>query len=127
VQGYFAALEAKAKLEAITAKKAKEQKRLAAKKRAMQERHRAMRAKIKAQEDAIFAEVARKHSELREAARNAALSRGALDEAAEKLVLEHGSAPLEYDGLTYDFGCYGSKVYLVPRVKRKTKRLPLRT
>ena len=95
VREYFEALDEKAKLEAITAKKAKEQKRLAAKKRAMHERHRAMRAKIKTQDDAMAIEVASKHSELRAAAHNAVSARSTLDDAAEKLVLVHGSAPLE--------------------------------
>ena len=121
VESYVKAVKLRDELAALTAKKTKEQKRLAARKRAMQERHRAMRGKIKEQEDAMFAAVGAKHYELREAAAGAEDARRVLSEAAENLVRVHGSAPITIDGVTHDFGCYGSKVYLVPRVKTRKR------
>ncbi len=45
-----------------------------------------------------------------------------VDKLAEGLVLTHGSAPIQLGGDTYDFGCYGERVWLTPRVDYKISR-----
>lgn len=42
--------------------------------------------------------------------------------AAEALLKVHGRIPIEIEGRTYDFGCSGESVYLVPRVVKGQKR-----
>lgn len=45
-----------------------------------------------------------------------------LDQDAERLVLANGNGPIVLDGVTYDFGCHGERVYLVRRTKQSLPR-----
>lgn len=49
-----------------------------------------------------------------------------VDSACEELLRTHGKVPIEVDGITYDFGCWQERVYLVPRVKPR-KRMKMRS
>lgn len=122
IELYRRAVESRRDLEAHTEKLVREQKRLAAKKRAMREKHAAIRERMKREEAALHEAAAKTHQALRAAGRGAEDARRIVNEMAETLILTHGSGPLELDGVVYDFGCYGLRVYLVPRVKARKRR-----
>lgn len=114
---YLQALREKTEREREVKALVKKQRALAAKKRATLERHREARARMKAELEELEGSVSETHTALRSSSAVVKSAEDVVSEAAARLVLCHGNAPITIRGVTYDFGCYGDKVYLVPRVK----------
>lgn len=100
----------------------KEQKRTAEKKKALEAKHAKLLAKIAAERQAIAIKAGEVYDEIQELAGERKVLEMELDALVERLVLGNGSGPIVLDGVTYDFGCHGERVYLVRRTKQSLPR-----
>lgn len=100
----------------------REQARTAEKKKELEVKHAAILAKMAAERQAIATKAGQVYDEIQELAGERKTLEMELDASVERLVLGNGSGPIVLDGVTYDFGCHGERVYLVRRVPKHVKK-----
>jgi len=115
---YLAVARKEREALATMARLVKQQRVQAAKKRKLAEKHEKLKAEMKAEQEASDAASAQTYAEIIKLSEGQKTLKQTLGCKAEALLLANGSGPVVLEGQGYDFGCYGERVYLVPRAKR---------
>ncbi len=85
---------------------------------ALKERHARRCSALEKQETLFVGQASKAYDTILSLAAESAEAKAELDKAAERLVLTHGIGPIQLHRKTYDFGCHGERVYLVPRARQ---------
>ena len=116
-RAYAESLRAREQSDADMAKHIKAQQAVARRRRATNERHAKLKAEMRAEQEEIEVMASEAYEQIQKESEKQKTLKEWASELAEQLALAQGVSPVEIEGSTYDFGCYGESVYLRKRQK----------
>jgi hypothetical protein len=120
-QSYVRALALKEAHEQEMKARLAEQKRVGAKRKALEKKHEELYAKMNAELEEVAKEARAAYQKILDTSKKAPAVTAEIDKASERVVLTHGRGPIVIEGVTYDVGCYEERVYLVRRHVQKAR------